>query len=129
MISPVLRLENLSVSLPRGRGTVAILDALNLEVQRGEMLALVGESGSGKTIAALSVMRLLPRGAALSGHIWLENTDLSGLDGEKMRGIRGRDIGMVFQNPLAALNPSRTIGQQIEEAWRIHHPGSRAASR
>ena len=129
MISPVLRLENLSVSLPRGRGNVAILDALNLEVQRGEMLALVGESGSGKTIAALSVMRLLPRGAALSGHIWLENTDLSGLDGEEMRGIRGRDIGMVFQNPLAALNPSRTIGQQIEEAWRIHHPGSRAASR
>ncbi len=62
-MNSVLRLENLSVSLPRGRANVAILDALNLEVKSGEMLALVGESGSGKTIAALSVMRLLPPGA------------------------------------------------------------------
>jgi oligopeptide/dipeptide ABC transporter ATP-binding protein len=133
-MSAVLRLENLSVSLPRGRALgrrndVAILDALNLEVKAGEMLALVGESGSGKTIAALSVMRLLPPGAKITGHAWLGETDLTTLDEREMRRVRGRDVGMVFQNPLAALNPSRTVSQQIEEAYRIHNGGTSRAAR
>ena len=128
-MSTVLRLTNLSVSLPRGRGNVAILDDVNLEVQRGEMLALVGESGSGKTIAALSVMRLLPKGANITGHVWLDDVDVTRLDEAAMRRVRGRDVGMVFQNPLAALNPSRTVSQQIEEAYRIHNGGSQKAAR
>jgi len=128
-MSAMLRLENLSVSLTRGRGNVAILDELNLSVNRGEMLALVGESGSGKTIAALSVMRLLPKGAKISGHIWLEDDDLTLKDEAGMRKVRGRDVGMVFQNPLAALNPSRTVSLQIEEAWRIHNGGSQKVAR
>ncbi len=128
-MSAILRLENLCVSLPRGRRNVVILDALNLEVQRGEMLALVGESGSGKTIAALSIMRLLPKGATISGHVWLEDRDVSLLDEPAMRQVRGREVGMVFQNPLAALNPSRTVSQQIEEAYRIHNGGSAKAAR
>ncbi len=128
-MSSVLRLENLSVSLPRGRRNVAILDALNLEVKSGEMLALVGESGSGKTIAALSVMRLLPPGAKITGHVWLGETDLTTLDEAAMRRVRGREAGMVFQNPLAALNPSRTVSAQIEEAYRVHHGGSAKAAR
>jgi oligopeptide/dipeptide ABC transporter ATP-binding protein len=128
-MSTVLRLENLAVSLTRGRRNVVILDALNLQVQRGEMLALVGESGSGKTIAALSVMRLLPKGAEISGHVWLEDRDISLLDEAEMRKVRGRDVGMVFQNPLAALNPSRTVSQQIEEAYRIHNGGTARAVR
>jgi len=128
-MNAVLRIENLSVSLPRGRRNVTILDALNLEVKSGEMLALVGESGSGKTIAALSVMRLLPPGAKLAGHVWLGDTDLTTLDEAGMRRVRGRDAGMVFQNPLAALNPSRTVSAQIEEAYRVHHGGSAKAAR
>ncbi|HVE23055.1 MAG TPA: ABC transporter ATP-binding protein [Acidocella sp.] len=129
-MSDVLKLENLSVSLPRGRaGNVAILDELNLTIGAGEMLALVGESGSGKTIAALSVMRLLPRGARVQGSIQLAGTELTALDDRAMRGVRGRDVGMVFQNPLAALNPSRTVAAQIQEAWRVHQGGSIRAAR
>ncbi len=129
-MSPVLRLENLSVSLPRGAaGNIAILDDLNLTIAAGEMLALVGESGSGKTIAALAIMQLLPRGAKTSGAAWLGATDLTALDDRAMRRVRGRDIGMVFQNPLAALNPSRTVASQIGEAYRIHNPVPARAAR
>jgi peptide/nickel transport system ATP-binding protein len=128
-MSAVLRLQNLTVSLPRGRRNVAILDALNLEVNQGEMLALVGESGSGKTIAALSVMRLLPPGAKVTGQVWLGETNLTTLDEREMRRVRGRDAGMVFQNPLAALNPSRTVSAQIEEAYRVHIGGSAKVAR
>jgi oligopeptide/dipeptide ABC transporter ATP-binding protein len=130
MTTPVLKLENLSVALPRGAaGTVAILDSLNLTVNAGEMLGLVGESGSGKTIAALSVMRLLPPRAVLTGHAWLGDTDLTTLDERAMRRIRGRGVGMVFQNPLAALNPSKTVASQISEAYRVHEPVSARAGR
>ncbi len=128
-MTEVLKIEDLSVSLPRGAGNVAILDALNLTIGAGEMLALVGESGSGKTIAALSVMRLLPPGAGVSGSIRLAGTELTALDERAMRGVRGRDVGMVFQNPLAALNPSRSVAAQIQEAWRVHQGGSRRAAR
>jgi oligopeptide/dipeptide ABC transporter ATP-binding protein len=129
-MSEVLKLENLSVALPRGAaGTVGILDELNLSIHAGEMLGLVGESGSGKTIAALSVMRLLPPRAVLTGHAWLNGTDLTTLDERAMRRIRGRGVGMVFQNPLAALNPSRTVASQISEAYRVHEPVSARAGR
>jgi len=129
-MSAVLQIYNLSVSLPRGRaGNVAILDELNLTVAAGEMLALVGESGSGKTIAALSVMRLLPPGAEVTGQINLAGRDLTTLDERAMRRVRGRDVGMVFQNPLAALNPSRTVASQISEAYRVHQGGSARAAR
>jgi oligopeptide/dipeptide ABC transporter ATP-binding protein len=129
-MSAVLKIDNLSVSLRRGgRANVAILDELNLTVNAGEMLALVGESGSGKTIAALSIMRLLPPGARLDGQIWLGDTDLAALDERAMRRVRGRDVGMVFQNPLAALNPSRTVASQIQEAYRVHQGGSDHAAR
>jgi oligopeptide/dipeptide ABC transporter ATP-binding protein len=123
-MTEILRLENLSVALKRGTATVPILDQLNLTINAGEMLALVGESGSGKTIAALSIMRLLPRGARLAGHAWLAGTDLTTLDEAAMRRVRGRDAGMVFQNPLAALNPS-----QIAEAYRTHNNVSARAAR
>jgi oligopeptide/dipeptide ABC transporter ATP-binding protein len=129
-MTAILKLENLSVALPRGgKRAVPILDALNLTVNAGEMLALVGESGSGKTIAALAVMRLLPRGAKISGHAWLGDKDLSTLDEPAMRRVRGRDVGMVFQNPLAALNPSRNVAAQIAEAYRVHNNVSARAGR
>jgi oligopeptide/dipeptide ABC transporter ATP-binding protein len=129
-MSPVLKLENLSVSLPRGgAGNIAILDQLHLTIEAGEMLALVGESGSGKTIAALSIMQLLPPGAIVSGQALLGTTELTALDDRAMRRVRGREIGMVFQNPLAALNPSRSVASQIGEAYRIHNPVSARAAR
>jgi oligopeptide/dipeptide ABC transporter ATP-binding protein len=128
-VTGVLRVENVAVSLCRGQALVPVLDQLDLGVKRGEMLALVGESGSGKTIAAMAMMRLLPRGARMTGEIWLDGIDLQRLDEAGMRRVRGREIGMVFQNPLAALNPSRSIGVQIEEAWRVHRQGSRSSAR
>src|SRR5271168_2345263 len=129
-MSAVLEIRDLSVSLPRGgAGNVAILDGLNLTVDSGKMLALVGESGSGKTIAALAVMQLLPKGAELAGEILLGGRDLTRLDAPAMRHVRGREVGMVVQNPLAALNPSRTVGSQIQEAWTVHQGGSGKAAR
>jgi oligopeptide/dipeptide ABC transporter ATP-binding protein len=128
-MTPVLKLENLSTSLPRNGKTVPILESLNLTINAGEMLALVGESGSGKTIAALSIMRLLPPGATLAGGIWLGGQNLVQLTEPALRRIRGRSAGMVFQNPLAALNPSRTVASQIAEAWRVHNGGSKNTGR
>jgi len=128
-MTPVLKLENLSVALPRGGAMVSILDNLNLTVNAGEMLGLVGESGSGKTIAALSVMRLLPPRARITGHAWLDGQDLTALDERAMRKVRGRGVGMVFQNPLSALNPSKTVAAQIAESYRVHNNVSGTAAR
>ena len=108
---------------------VGILDDLSLAIGAGEMMALVGESGSGKTIAALSIMRLLPPRARITGSVDLAGTEITQLDERAMRAMRGRDVGMVFQNPLAALNPSRTVASQIQEAWRVHNGGSIRAAR
>jgi oligopeptide/dipeptide ABC transporter ATP-binding protein len=129
-MSAILRLENLSVALPRGAARpVPVLDGLNLTVNTGQMLALVGESGSGKTIAALAVMRLLPKGAKIGGQAWLGETDLATLGEPAMRRIRGAGAAMVFQNPLAALNPSRSVASQIQEAYRVHNDVSARAAR
>ena len=125
----VLRLEGVGVALRRGRGLVSVLDELDLVVEAGQMLGLVGESGSGKTVAALSVMRLLPPGAVISGRVLLGGSDLTRLDEPAMRAVRGRDVGMVFQNPLAALNPSHTVGRQIAEAYRAHTAADARAGR
>ncbi len=129
-MSTVLELDALSVSLPAhdGSGLVPVLEALDLRVQAGEMTALVGESGSGKTVAALAVMRLLPRGGRTSGHVRFDGLDLLAEDERRMRRLRGR-IGMVFQNPLSALNPSATVGAQVAEGYRLHEGGSRAQAR
>ncbi|MBW4036555.1 MAG: ABC transporter ATP-binding protein, partial [Proteobacteria bacterium] len=120
-MSTVLALNHLSVALKRGRGRpIAVLDDVNLTVNAGEMTALVGESGSGKTIASLGIIRLLPRSAEISGQVMLAGTDLTGLSETEMRRVRGRDIGMVFQNPLSALNPTTRVGNQIAEVYRLH---------
>jgi oligopeptide/dipeptide ABC transporter ATP-binding protein len=116
----VLDMQGVSVSLPRGGRLVPVLDGLDLTIAAGEMLALVGETGSGKTIAALSIPRLLPDGARLDGRIFLNGTDLTALSEAEMRRQRGPGIGMVFQDPARALNPSMRVGAQIAEAIRLH---------
>ena len=127
-MTPVLRMEGVTVSLPRGGRLVPVVEDLDLRIAPGEMLALVGESGSGKTIAALSIPRLLPAGAQLRGTIALGDTELTALSEAGLRALRGRAIGIVFQDPAAALNPTLRVGAQIAEAVRAHAPlGRRAA--
>ena len=128
-MSAVLEIKNASVSLRRGGQDVVILDNFNFGIAPGEMLGLVGESGSGKTIAALAIMRLLPPGAKIQGEILLNGENLVLASEARMRAIRGKGAGMVFQNPLAALNPSRTVAAQVGEAWRVHQGGGKARAR
>ena len=119
--APVLDLRQLSVSLPsrRGGAMMPVLEELDLQVAPGEMTALVGESGSGKTVAALAAMRLLPSVAKVTGEVRFDGEDLLTLDERRMRARRG-SIGMIFQNPLSALNPSMTIGRQVAEGHILH---------
>ncbi len=123
-------MQDVSVSLPRAGGRpVPVLDHLDLQVARGEMVGLVGESGSGKTIASLAITGLLPPGAAVGGRILLDGVDLTALGKKGLRRVRGREVGMVFQNPLAALNPSQTVAAQIGEGYRIHADATARAAR
>jgi ABC-type glutathione transport system ATPase component len=129
MSGALLHMHQVTVSLPRAGQPVRVLTAVDLTVNSGETLALVGESGSGKTTAALAVMRLLPPGATIAGQITLAGTDILALDPPSLRTLRGRDIGMVFQNASAALNPSYPVGHQIAEAYRLQTKSSARTAR
>jgi oligopeptide/dipeptide ABC transporter ATP-binding protein len=115
--------------LPDGVAAAAV-DGISFDVGRGETVGLVGESGSGKSVTALSIMRLvLPPGRIASGRVELDGTNLLDLDETAMRGIRGRRIGYVFQEPMVALNPVYTIGFQIAETLAVHDLARGAAAR
>lgn len=129
MSVPVLELENLAIRFCRGRVRHSVLEGLSLRIGKGEMAALVGQSGGGKTMAALSIPRLLPRGAKISGRIRLEGTEIQDLPEPGMRRLRGRKIGVVFQDNLAALNPRLTVGAQLAEVLRLHGGMEAAAAR
>ena len=124
----LLRYENLSISFGSGRREKFAVKNLDLEVGIGERVALVGESGSGKTLTALAPLRLEPEGAKVSGKIlWNKKdgqgtVDLLSLPIQDIREIRGREIAMVFQEPMTALNPLFTVGNQIIEAVQIYQP-------
>jgi peptide/nickel transport system ATP-binding protein len=126
MAGPVLSLQNLSVSLPAAADRSLAVDNISLEVGHGEIVCIVGESGSGKSITAHAVMGLLPRGvAAAGGSILFDGVDLLKESPEAMRKRRGRDIAMIFQDPMAALNPVMAIGKQVTEQIRAHRAVSR----
>jgi len=126
MAGPVLSLQNLSVSLPAAADRSLAVDNISLEVGHGEIVCIVGESGSGKSITAHAVMGLLPRGvAAAGGSILFDGVDLLKESPEAMRKRRGRDIAMIFQDPMAALNPVMAIGKQVIEQIRAHRAVSR----
>ena len=118
---PLLSVQGLHVAFNTSRGRTEALTDVSFDVDRNEVVAIVGESGSGKSVTALSVMGLLPRsGEVAAGRIAFEGRDLLSLDAKAMRQIRGRDIAMIFQDPMTSLNPILTIGSQITESLRIH---------
>ena len=116
---PLLSIENLTIRFP-GADRPAV-DGISLHIDAGEVLGVVGESGSGKSLTSLAILRLLPPEAQVSGSIRLEGEELLTLPERAMRAHRGRDISMIFQEPMTALNPSMPIGEQIAEAVRVHH--------
>jgi oligopeptide/dipeptide ABC transporter ATP-binding protein len=118
-----LSIQGLTLDLPASSGAVRILDGVSFDVAPGEIVGVVGESGSGKSMTALSVLRLLPPGARLKAdRIGFDGADLTQMSQRALRRIRGMRIGMVFQDPMTALDPVVRIGNQIDEAYRIHHP-------
>jgi peptide/nickel transport system ATP-binding protein len=118
----LLEIEKLSLDI----GGVPILKGVDLAIEAGEVMGLVGESGSGKSMTALSVMRLLPEAAKASGRIGFNGIDILAATEDRMCALRGDDIGMVFQEPMTALNPLKTIGEQVAEGIRWHTSASRA---
>ncbi|HVU61196.1 MAG TPA: ABC transporter ATP-binding protein [Mycobacteriales bacterium] len=117
----ILTVCDLSVTFPGGAGPdVLAVRGLSFGLRANEVLAIVGESGSGKSVTSLAVMGLLPTDAQVSGSVTLDGRELIGLDDRSMSSIRGRDLAMIFQEPLSALTPVYTVGQQIAEALLIH---------
>jgi peptide/nickel transport system ATP-binding protein len=119
---PLLRVEGLVTAFETEGGVVRAVDGVDLTVEAGRTLGLVGESGCGKSVTALSIVGLLPRPAARieAGRILFDGTDLAQADEATLHRIRGRHIGMVFQEPMTALNPVQRIGRQVGEALRLH---------
>ncbi len=126
----LLRIEGLTTQIPTPDGTVYPTHDVSLHVRAHEAVALVGESGSGKTITALSIMRLLPYpGRIVSGSVFFKGRDLTVLPESDMRAVRGRELGMVFQDPMTYLNPIMRIGDQIAESVALHFGVSRLEAR
>src|ERR671910_17428 len=118
----LLEIENLSLKI----GETPILRDIDLTIDQGEVMGLVGESGSGKSMTALTVMRLLPHAARAAGRVSFNGIDILAASEDQMCALRGDDIGMVFQEPMTALNPVKTIGEQVAEGIRWHTRASRA---
>ncbi len=129
--APLLRVRELTTTFRIPHGIVKAVDHVSFELRRGETLGIVGESGSGKSMTALSILRLVqPPGEIGGGPISFNGrSDLLELSERDMRRIRGAEIGFIFQEPMTALNPVYTIGDQIAEALRVHGRGTRAEAR
>jgi oligopeptide/dipeptide ABC transporter ATP-binding protein len=126
---PLLTVDDLSVRFRLPGGSFAAVDGVSFSIEAGQTLALVGESGCGKTLTALSLLRLLPPHAQCTARsLSLNGRELPGLSEPGMRAVRGKDIGMIFQEPLTALNPVYTVGEQIAEGLRWHENLSRRAA-
>jgi len=121
-VARLLEVRNLSTTFQTAAGVVRAVDGVSWDIEEGETVALVGESGCGKSVSALSVMRLVaePAGRIESGEILYKGRDLLSLSEEQMRGVRGREIGMIFQEPMTSLNPVLSIGRQLTEGLEIH---------
>jgi peptide/nickel transport system ATP-binding protein len=126
----LLEVKDLSVRFPTEDGVVNAVNHLSFSVEQGKTLGIVGESGSGKSVTSLAIMGLHRGGRAqLSGEILVGGTDVLNSSDETVRKMRGERMAMIFQDPLSALNPFQTIGKQIVDAYRVHHPRERAAAK
>ena len=126
----ILEVENLTVQFPTRRGILTAVDSISFAIAPGEVLGVVGESGAGKSITGLAVIRLLePPGRIAGGEVRLEGRRIDHLPHDELRRIRGRKIGVIFQDPLTSLNPLYTIGRQLEETILTHLPMSRTDAR
>jgi len=123
---PLLCVCGLRIRFASPDGPACVVDGVNLDVPRGGVVALVGESGCGKTLTALSIARLTPPDAVLSGSIRFDGEDVLQMDERRLRALRGGSVAYVFQEPGTALNPALRVGAQIEEALRAHRPGCAA---
>jgi peptide/nickel transport system ATP-binding protein len=119
---PLLEIKNLKTHFSTAKGVVKAVDGVDIALNAGDTLGIVGESGCGKTVLALSILRLIPipPGRIVSGQILFEGRDLLQLTQDEMRQVRGRDISMVFQEPMTSLNPVFRVGEQIAEGIRLH---------
>ena len=118
---PLLELENLTTIFPTQRGLVRAVDGMSFRLREGERLGIVGESGSGKSVTLLSILRLVPHpGKIVDGQIWYQEENLLDMPGRAMRQMRGKDIAMIFQDPMTTLNPAFRVGEQIRESLKIH---------
>jgi peptide/nickel transport system ATP-binding protein/oligopeptide transport system ATP-binding protein len=124
----LLAVENLATSFRTSGGEVRAVDGVSIAVERGRTLGIVGESGCGKSVLSLSIMRLLAwPGRIVGGRVLLEGRDLAPLSAAEMRAVRGREIAMIFQEPMTSLNPVHSLGFQIIEAMRAHDPHASSA--
>src|SRR6201981_2095182 len=127
---PLLDVTDLTVEFTTRRGIVKAVQHVNISVAKGETLGIVGESGSGKSVTSYAVMRILDRaGKIAEGSVMFSGIDVKAASEEEMRDLRGREISMIFQNPRAALNPIRKVGDQIEDVLRQHVQQSMVADR
>jgi peptide/nickel transport system ATP-binding protein len=126
---PLLDVTDLTVTLPTAQGRLAALRGVSFALERAGTLGLVGESGCGKSLTALALMGLLPDGAQVSGSIRFDGTELTALGDDAMGALRGDRLGMVFQEPMTALNPLHRVGRQIAESLRLHKGLDAAAAR
>jgi oligopeptide/dipeptide ABC transporter ATP-binding protein len=131
VVATLLEVQHLQTHFATSGGVVRAVDDVSWDVQEGETVALVGESGCGKSVSALSVMRLVaaPAGRIVGGRILFKGRDLLTLSEDEMRHIRGREIAMIFQEPMTSLNPVLTIGRQLTEGLEIHLDMDAAAAR
>ncbi|MDI3494129.1 MAG: peptide/nickel transport system ATP-binding protein [Pseudothermotoga sp.] len=118
----LLKVENLQIGFKTNMGKIVPVDDVSFEVNDGEILGIVGESGCGKTVTAYAITRLLPKNAFISkdSHIWFSGVDLVTLHSDELCKIRGKEISMIFQEPMSSLNPVYTAGWQIEEVYELH---------
>jgi peptide/nickel transport system ATP-binding protein len=121
MAEPALRVRNLRVEFPTRRGTLVAVDDVSFDIAPGEVLGVVGESGAGKSLTGAAIIGLLePPGRIAGGEVWLQSQRIDNLPASVMRPIRGKRIGMVFQDPLTSLNPLYRVGEQLIETIRTH---------
>jgi len=123
----VLEVKGLTTQFSKGSGKVTVVDQLDLHLKKGESLGIVGESGCGKSVTSLSIMRLLDSNGTVTGSIRLNGRDILRLNEKEMRDIRGKEMAMIFQEPMTSLNPVLTIGRQISEVLEEHEGRSKAA--